>query len=255
MARGFGTTFGVASTDRIQTSLTTNSLQRSWACWTWARAASVNASIFDKSNAGVQLERIQESSDGSLTYEYKRAWSLASGGIAAWGALWPPTGQWVHVVMTYDGSSASNVPGIYFNGLPQTVSVIQAAAGTISTNTDSYWIGNRGNGDRGWDGMLAEAAIWDRILNPVEIKLIAGGWSPSLFQAGLVEYVPLDGTIESKARGPWKPVTTGTLWQPHPNRIIGPSKDLHRFMTSAVAAPTVLLPWQRQGAMGPLIAQ
>ncbi len=228
MARGFGTTFGIASTDRIQTSLTTHGMYRTYAAWTYARAASVNASVFDKSNAGVQFERVQESSDGSFTYQYKRQWS---GALGAWGAPWPATGVWVHWVVTYDGSSTSNLPGMYYNGISQTVSTITPVSGTLSTNTDSYWIGNRGNGDRGWDGMLAECAIWDRILNPVEIRLLAGGWDPLLFRAGLIEHVSLDATIESQVRGPWKPVTTGTLWQPQPLRTIKPTRFHPYFVT------------------------
>ncbi len=227
MGRGFSTTFGVATTDRIQTSITTHGTYRTYAIWTYARAASQNASMFDKSNAGVQFERLQESADGTSTYQYKRTWS---GAIGQWGATWPATGVWVHVALTYDATSSSNVPAMYFNGQPQSVSTQVPASGTLSANTDFYWIGNRGNGDRVWDGMLAEAAIWDRILSPSEIELLAGGWSPAIFCAGLVEYVPLDGTIESKVRGPFRPITTGTLWQPHPMRMIQPTRFRPYFL-------------------------
>ncbi len=231
MARGFHTTLGVASTDRIQTSLTAHAVCRTYAAWTYSRSHT-NASIFDKSDAGVQLERIQDSGAGVGIdgYEYKRAWSTSSGGLAVWYSPWPAFGAWIHVAMTYDGSSASNAPLIYYNGISQAVTTFTAASGTIGTNTDSYWIGNRGNGDRGWDGKLAEAAIWDRILSPVQIRLLAGGWSPLLFRAALVEYIPLDGTVESKVRGPWKPVTTGTRWQPHPLGTIKPTRFRPYFL-------------------------
>lgn len=248
MARGFLPTLGVATTDRIQTSLTTHALRRTYAIWSYNRSTT-NASLFDKSNAGVQFERINDSG-GTSKYTYKRQWS---GGLGEWAAAGSPgVGVWAHFTVTVDGSSLANLPGMYFNGVPQTVTNTIATSGTISSNTDSYWIGNRGNGDRGFDGMLAEAAIWDRILSPVEIQLLAGGWSPALFKAGLVEYLPLDGTIESKVRGPLKPTTTGTLWQPHPMRIIQPTKFRPYFLDRV---DWVKQPWKFQGGMGPLIAQ
>jgi hypothetical protein len=240
MARGFLPTLGVATTDRIQTLLTSHAVRRTYAAWTYSRSHT-NASIFDKSNASVQFERVQDTGGGSNAYSYKRQWS---GGLADWSAPWPATstGVWIHITVTYNGSSTTNAPSIYYNGIPQTVTAGVAASGTLSTNTDAYWIGNRGGGDRGWDGMLAEAAIWDRILSPAEIQLLAAGWSPSaIFRAGLVEYLPLDGTVESKVRGPLKPTTTGTLWHPHPTRIIG-LKSSKVYFTQAPSPALVVTP-------------
>jgi hypothetical protein len=228
MARGFAATYGTATSDRIQTGLTTHATTRTYAIWTFQTAplTDINASMFDKSNAGVQFERVQNSSDGSGTYQYKRQWS---GALAVWTSPRPSpsSGAWVHIVFTYDGGSSSNAPAMYYNGISQTVSLLTAASGTISTNTDAYWIGNRGNGDRWWDGMLAEAAIWDRILSAGEIAALGKGYSPLFFPLSLVEYVPMiRDNISLKNAAP---TITGALVQPHPPIIYSTSRTRIRW--------------------------
>ena len=66
----------------------------------------------------------------SLTYRHQ--WS---GGLAGWsGSTNLSSGVWYHVVVTYDGSSTSNKPQIYINGVPDTITTSTAASGTLSND-------------------------------------------------------------------------------------------------------------------------
>jgi hypothetical protein len=70
----------------------------------------------------------------------------------------------------YDASSPANRPQIYIDGVAQVVTQVSAPSGTPLTNTDSYLLGNRGAGDRGWQGQLDDLRIYDRALTKSEIQ-------------------------------------------------------------------------------------
>jgi hypothetical protein len=251
MARGFLTTYGIGATDRIQTSFASHGTFRTYSVWAFLATGAVANSqrIFDKRTSGDTQKELWLWSGAADRFEYTRNWS---GGDANWSMPTPSLGVWHHLAVTYDSSATGNAPVMYTDGISQTVTTQAAASGTIGTNTSVYHLGNRGAGDRTWEGMLAEFAVWGRILNQAEIQLLAGRWSPALFAAGLVEYLPLDGTIESKVRGPLKPTTTGTLLQPHPARMIKPTRFRPYFLDRV---DWVKQPWKFQGGLGPLIVQ
>ena len=72
--------------------------------------------------------------------------------------------------MTYDESDPANDPSIYINGQLQTLNEAMTPSGTALTNTDDYIIGNRGAGDRTFDGIIDELRIYNKILTPIEIS-------------------------------------------------------------------------------------
>jgi acid phosphatase family membrane protein YuiD len=77
--------------------------------------------------------------------------------------------QWQHIVVTYDDSSLSNAANIYVNGVLQSLSMNTSPTGSADNNSDPFFIGNRGAGDRTWDGSLDEVRIYNRILSTDEI--------------------------------------------------------------------------------------
>jgi chitodextrinase len=74
-----------------------------------------------------------------------------------------PTGEWVHLVTTYDGS----VRKIYANGIER---VSGAFTGDIQTGTQRVVIGdNEPSGSRPWNGKIDDVRVYDRALTPNEI--------------------------------------------------------------------------------------
>jgi len=214
MARGFDAVYGVGTTDQIVSAVATHSTQRTYALWVWRSGAADadaanNQRMWDKRVAGAQVDCFVYDGSGDAATEgfsFQRLWSPVGG---KW--YWTKTTfkTWVQVVLTYDGNSASNVPAVYYNGVLQTLNTVGSPSGTISTNTDAYVIGNRGNDSgRCWNGRFAEFAIWDRILTAGEITALAAGKSPTLFPTP-VEYIKMnDSPVTSSITT--APTVTGT---------------------------------------------
>ena len=95
------------------------------------------------------------------------------------GVITDPAGtpKWHHVVLTYDASSVNNDPEIYVDGQKLAVTETSTPVGNyngISAGSDSSdcYIGNRSDGTRTFEGNMADAAVWNRILEPEEIQAI-----------------------------------------------------------------------------------
>lgn len=225
MARGFGSTDGVGTTDKITTALTSHATQRSYFLWTYRHGdggGSGFGRMFDKLTAGSTVELLFN--DGFNTpfnrYFYQRNWS---GGNSQWAWTRPSADAWHSIGVAYDASSASNDPTVYQDGSIATVSNISRGSGSPLTNTDPYVLGNRGSDNaRNWDGREGEYAVWDRILTADEWVSLSKGFSPLFFPNGLVEYVPMVRDLVSLIRG--SPTATGTAVKEHP-RIIYPTID------------------------------
>jgi len=217
MARGFGSgTFGVASTDSVDSVITSHATLRSYSLWLYHTANSndntSNARLFDK-NTGSQVELLVLSS--LTSYTYFRQWS---GGIGQWDAAMGSHSVWHNLVITYDAGSASNDPVMILDGSSVSVTETQTPSGSVTDNADKYIIGNRqggGGGDRGFIGILAEFAIWDGILTVAEAKSIYNGRSPlNVRPSALVEYIPMVRSNVSLLNA--APTLSGTAVQTHP---------------------------------------
>ncbi len=124
---------------------------------------------------------------------------------------------------------------MFIDGSSVTVTRVGAGpTGSIVTNTDPYVIGNRGAGDRNWDGQFAEFAIWDGVaLNGQEAAALARGYSPLLIRAAsLAEYLPLlRNNVSIKLAAP---TITGTAVQPHPRILMPHNHKLTKLHTVPV---------------------
>lgn len=98
---------------------------------------------------------------------------------------------WTHVVGTYSESAG---PRVFLDGLE--VSYASQATGSNSTAADTgsgVVIGNRGDGNKGWDGQITDVRMWSRILLDEEIWqmydpntrwALYAPWSPRVWSFG-----------------------------------------------------------------------
>jgi len=98
------------------------------------------------------------------------------------------TGAWTHVAMTWNGSDGART--VYLNGTPATSDAI--SAGTTWINGGVWQIGrDTCCGNRVFDGLIDDPAIWNEALTGIQIGQI--------FQAGLVG-IGADGALAYQAQ-------------------------------------------------------
>jgi hypothetical protein len=192
--------------------------------------------IFDKRNSAINGFRICRNEPGTSTYEFFASWNSGTTNLVCrWTR--PSTGAWNHWVITYDSSAHANNCVVYQNGSSVSVSRFGTGptSGTADTNSDPHCVGdyNISPYTRAWDGMLAEWATWDVILDAGEAASLGKGYSPMLIRpASLKDYVPMvRDNVSLKLTAP---TITGALVQPHP-RIIMPHRRQNRRFTTAAA--------------------
>lgn len=237
MARGFGTVRGVGATDKVVTTLTSHGTQRSYAAWIYRNGNGGGGfgHIFDKLSSGTgQVEKMFYDAAAGF-YQFRRAWSSAANVV--WSFTAPATGALRHIGFSYDASSTANDAVGYLDGVSQAITEFNGPpSGSVVSNADPYHLGNRGAGDRNWDGDLAEWAAWDTILTSPEWAALAKGVSPLLIRpASLVEYVPMLRDNVSLKRS--APTITGTAIQAHPP-VIYPSRPHSVTVPAAVVGST-----------------
>lgn len=89
-------------------------------------------------------------------------------------------GQWLHVGVSYDGSSDETFPSIFLNGevLPVGVDARSGdqARGVVGQQQQTVGLGHIGenvDGERAWDGLIDEVRYYTRALNRAEVAWIA----------------------------------------------------------------------------------
>lgn len=175
MMRGFGATHGVGSTDAILTATTAV-----------APAGQTTLAVYMCASAGGGgLGRVFQKGNGTWYCHV-----LGCGGAGLWMARYVTAGaisQNVSIprgtdgvphvaVFTSDGQvggapPASGVAG-YIDGVPQTLSV-GSTSGVSGGDNAAYYLGNRNDGTRSWDGWIGAVFIWNRVLLPAEIRALS----------------------------------------------------------------------------------
>jgi hypothetical protein len=86
-----------------------------------------------------------------------------------------PLATWTHVAVTFDVNTPGNNQKIYINGR---LNAQNRSANPLTTNTGPLFIGaDTYSGDTGrwfYQGMIDEGSLYNRALNALEIKIIAG---------------------------------------------------------------------------------
>jgi concanavalin A-like lectin/glucanase superfamily protein len=179
------------STDKITSTLTANNAQRSYSIWTYriGDGASNLGRIWHKGGSAAQLDTSHNNNATDNAYDYNRRFSVSNG---IWRYPRPPANEWHHIAIAHDMSSDANDPSIWLDGFLQSPTEAQTPSGTVAdNNTLPYCFGNRDDdGSRGWDGRLAEIAIWNRLLTASEALGLANGNTPMRY-VGLISYLSL----------------------------------------------------------------
>ncbi len=81
-------------------------------------------------------------------------------------------GESSFIMVTYDASNTVNRPIFYKNGGVMATTTTTAPVGSYNPTTNNILIGNRGAGDRAFDGDFGEFIWYDRILTTSERTLI-----------------------------------------------------------------------------------
>ncbi len=101
---------------------------------------------------------------------------FSSGTYGSWGS---PAGsitanQWYQVAVTYDNSSAANIPTFYINGSPTALTTIGSPIGTVSSDAP-YLVSAGGeipNNNENFGGTIDEVRLYNRVLSAAEISSI-----------------------------------------------------------------------------------
>lgn len=99
-------------------------------------------------------------------------WREFSGGDGTWGNIPITWGDWYHIAVVYDDSSASNNPVIYLNGMAISTSNSNSSGTAASDAASNLVIGNSDASSRTFDGIIDDTRIYDRALSSAEILSI-----------------------------------------------------------------------------------
>lgn len=105
-----------------------------------------------------------------------------------------PLNTWTNVVMTFN-FSGDKIIHIFINGIEPSSGQTALTGSLLSDSGSGYEFGNDGFGD-GWDGSLAEAALWNTVLTGGQITSVAASTTgvATIQAANLVGYWHLCGT-------------------------------------------------------------
>jgi hypothetical protein len=156
------------STAKVTSGLTSHATTRTYMLWSKRTGSGQShlGRLFDKRTSSGEVELLYNDENAKV-YRYLRLWS---GGVGSWSIPQPTANAWHHIAVVYSTSATTNKPQIYVDGVAQTVKQVRAPSGSPLTNTNAYVIGNRGAGDRGWQGEIDDVRIYDKALTASEIQ-------------------------------------------------------------------------------------
>ena len=130
--------------------------------------------------------------------------------------------------ITHDGTSASNDPIFYIDGSAVAVTNTNPPTGTITTTSDTVRFGENMNNGQDFDGTVAEAAFYDRILTASEMMALAKAGTPANIMRGRVAYWPLVRRRVDVDQGADLSTVNNAAPSPH-HRVIYPSAQILQF--------------------------
>lgn len=112
---------------------------------------------------------------GSGTWQF----GLKTGADNFCGLTGLPVGQWTHLVITWDGTTATT----YKNGVSVAT---QPVSGSLAVTANHLLAGNRTGFSRFYAGAIDEVGIWNRALTPAEVTVLYAGGSGLPFSSATV---------------------------------------------------------------------
>lgn len=232
MARGFGSTLGSGTTDRIQIVQTVTPSHLVFSCWFLRNGAGGGSAgrVFDK-----QLNAALLWDNTNTRYQFMRNFATTNGVYVFNGNSVTDTGRWINVVIANESDVTDGTETrAWVDGTEVTVTRTTAPSGALDTSTNPWYFGNRSDNLRNWDGSIAEVSIWSNNVagGPATLASaiatpLAKGFSPLFFQQGLVDYEPWLRINKSERMAP--ATVVGTAVQPHPN-IIYPTQAIVKLL-------------------------
>jgi len=245
MARDFnGTTqYGTLTLNTAQKAITVSS----WAWWEYL-------------DSNAQYKRPYHMVAGAFAWrmEFDDGWGYVfvatqNSADGKWSIAKPTTGAWHHICITYDGSSTTNNPLIYLDGVSQAVTTRSTPSGTLLLPDGTVTIGRATGGGQEFDGRLAEFAMWNRILTAGEVAALGKGFAPPTNPRGLLTYLPLIGRASPEIElmgGSNLTLSNSPVNIAHP-RIIYPSgSEIRRFTTAAAGGGSIFTPYRTLMGVG-----
>ena len=150
------------------------------ATWAWIPAALEDGTIFHKGEGAVLYNfRGYHLALRANGLELVMARTLPDNALVAYSPAGIPREQWVHIAMTYDGSSYADGLALYLNGKQQMLDIEQdnlSKSILISRqeNQPGLQLGARWRGLGIKDARLDEVKVYERPLRPIEISALAG---------------------------------------------------------------------------------
>lgn len=235
-ARGFGATVGTASTDVIVTGDLASSQTRSFCLWFNTRVvdASVSARLLAQETVGgANISDISQNTTANLRFVYG---AVTDG---SWNIAEPSTGSWHHLCITRNGSSSTNDPIFYLDGTTPALTEVVGGAGAVDSGTTPYRIGNTDDGDRVFDGSIAEVAGWTSELSAGNVaSLYNSGSGARADSIGVAPqfYFTLCGNAspEPEEMGGTAGTVTGTAVTSHPFSNCSAAASNHGMLTVGV---------------------
>lgn len=116
------------------------------------------------------------------------------------------------VIFTFDGSATPKGIG-YLNGVDQSVTNVAVTNTVIGSGQNAMLVG--GVPSYRWNGRIAEAAIYNRVITPAEALIHAAGYSTNHFPRGRIFCTPLIREVHDIVGGLTGTIT-GTTVSDHP---------------------------------------
>lgn len=161
--RGYGSTYGVGSTDKLTTNLTLpNGFTIAfYLIYNGLGGGSVGRILSTNGANEDTIIRVF----GGTALAFSRD-TTAPGAVARTITI-PTVGVLTHnVIVCYPDTTVA--PDWYFNGIASTASSSTSTGSYQDTGYVDWNIGNRSAGDRNWDGAIGGFTVWNRPLNAIE---------------------------------------------------------------------------------------
>ncbi len=213
MARGFSSTLGVSTTDKVASAAFTTPSAMSIAGWYLRNGlGGLNTGRLLNKEGVADAEFVWRTSNTGAAMRFTRQWT----GNGIWeinNSEAVASGKWIHYVLVYAGSATTDDPVIYINGrlASGSFSSKTAPTGSIVSGSGSLDIGNSAASNREWDGLAGDQALWSGVLlTQAEARALYQGASPlDIRPQYLMEVISLrSGVPVSLIRT--QPITTGT---------------------------------------------
>lgn len=127
----------------------------------------------------------------TVNFAGNNGWIMFSAGFTTTQGIWAvqsnvvPINGWHHVAVAYDGSSTSNNPAIYVDGVAKSVTRLQAPIGTwISTGANKLRV--LGTTANSVDGKMENWKIYNRVLSAGEVAEIYNSRTVTVNDVGLL---------------------------------------------------------------------